>query len=74
MSRPKGLPSVAAVRIVVKVPSELAPGADQAQAAALIFAQYAAHIGFPKVEASKAVEGGHVFSIAETVDPNARRT
>lgn len=66
------LPSVVAMRIVVKVPTELAPGPDQAQAAALIFASYAARIGFPRVEASKAVDGGHVFAIVETVDPNRR--
>jgi len=66
------LPSVVAVRIVVKVPTELAAAPEQAQAAALIFAQYAAHIGFPRVEGIKTVAGGHVFSIAETVDPNAR--
>lgn len=66
------MPRAVAVRIVVKVPTELAAAPEQATTAALIFAQYAGQISFPRVEATKAVAGGHVISIAETVDPNAR--
>lgn len=69
-----GLPSVLCLRIDLRVPSELAGTAEQATSAALIFAQCAAQIGFPKVEAVKAVAGGHLVRIAATVDQNANRT